>query len=811
MSTTPLTALSTHYNLIRSTSFIALMHASLICTLPQVHAQIPDDEIIVTATKRATNIQNTPLAITALSGDFVKQANLNDVKDLITYAPGVTGNSKDSFIDALAIRGIRTQDFGVGGDPSVGFFKNGFYQGRNGAVVSSLFDMERAEILRGPQNFLFGRNAISGAISTYTKRPESGFTGGYVDAEVGSRGRFQSEGAINLPFSEKITGRISAYYSTENGYVENAFFSDDDDDNDNDDDDDNDNDDDDDNDNDDDDDNDNDNDNDDDLIAHDKWAVRGSLDYHSGPLTLELTAEYEDREQSGSIYRATQFGDNYNTLQNLFGPFTLPAEGRDINSDLALGEFDRAEVFSITLRADYDLGFATLTSQTGYKSHDYNYREDFDGTPLSINNFGLDQAGDYFEQEVRLVSDDESPFSWYIGGSYYNESLDALFTAQGDEEILCAYYYFYYYSTNLFGSCLADVYGATAVPEGLLEQGFVEGDYHGFAAFADVTYAVTEAIEINIGLRYAYDNKDFSNHALPVTSALGPFFTYSVTTNGPLSDSQSWDAFTPRFLIKYRINENHMVFASATRGYKSGGFGTFGFSPTTTGPAISAGDQLQPGDAVPDNFDAERLWSYEIGYKGKFSIFTTDLNAYYYNYKDLQLLVFQDGGGLIFNLGKVNGYGVEGKISARFNDHFDAFVSATYNETEIFDAGDACALDSCDGNNLESPKFSGSAVLNTHWPVLGGEAFASAELFWESEKGGGIENDPISIVDEFADLSLRIGFRKDDWSVTGYVENVTNALYYDQGNNNDSIIPAHFFGPSQPRTFGIRISKDFGR
>ena len=763
---------SIRLSMIGGASVIALFLSS------EALAQIPDDEVIVTATKRATTIQDTPLAITALSGDFVKEVNLSDVKDLITYSPGVTGNSKDSFIDAVAIRGIRTQDFGVGGDPSVGFFKNGLYQGRNGAVVSSLFDMERAEILRGPQNFLFGRNAISGAISTHTKRPVFGGTSGYADVEYGSRNRIGVEGALNLQAADELAVRVAGYFSKEDGYVENAFNS-----------------------------------GGDDLLAHDKWAVRGSVDYKGdGPLSVEVTAEYEDRDQSGSIYRATELGDNYQTLQDLFGPISLPADGRDINQDLGLGEYDRAKVFNIGVKVDYDLDFATLTSQTGFKTHDYNYREDFDGTPLSINNFGLDQKGDYFEQEVRLVSKDEGPLSWYVGASYYKEDLDALFTAQGDEELMCAYYYNYYYGVNYFGSCLADIYYATAVPEGLFEQGVIRAKYSGYAAFADVTYAISDELDFSIGLRYSDDTKDFAQHVLPVTSALGAYFTYSVTTNGFLRDKKSWDALTPRFLLKYTPNSDHMVFASATRGFKSGGFGSFGFSPTANGPAIGFGDELQPGDAVPDDFDPEKLWSYEVGYKGEFmdGKLKADLNVFHYNYKDLQLLVFQDGGGLIFNLGKVKGYGAEGMLTAKFSDHLDGFISAGYTDTSISDAGPACSLATCDGNSLESPKFSGAAVLNAHTDMWNGEVFATAELFWESAKGGGIENSPISRVDSFTDLTLRAGYKADDWSIIGYVENVTDELYFDQGNNNDGIIPAHFFGPSQPRTYGIRLSKSFG-
>ena len=736
------------------------------------------DEIIVTATKREESVREVPLAISAVTGDFARDVNLNDVKDLITYTPGITGNSKDSFIDAVAVRGIRTQDFGVGGDPSIGFFKNGFYQGRNGAVVSSLFDIERAEVLRGPQNFLFGRNAISGAISTHTTRPsfEDGVSG-YIDLDGGSRGRFVGEGAINIPLSENLATRIAGYFATENGYVNNAFFP-----------------------------------NDDRLIAQDKWAARFSADYESGPLSIQLTAEYEDREQSGSVYRATGLGDNYAVLEQLAGGISLPANARDINQDLGLGEFDDGEVASVGVRVDYDLQFATLTSQTGYKYHEYNYREDFDGTPLSINNFGLDQTGRYFEQELRLVSKGDGPLSWYVGGSYYNEDLDAFFTAQGDEELMCAYYYFYYYGVDLTGSCLADVYYATAVPEGLLEQGDINGKYRGFAAFVDLTYEVSDTFDVSFGLRYSKDKKTFDNNALPVTSALGPFFTYSVTTNGALQDTKSWDAFTPRFIVRWRPSDDHTFFASATRGFKAGGFGSFGFSPTATGPAIGAGDVLQPGDAVPDDFDAERLWSYEVGHKGTFAdgAVRTDLNLYYYDYSDLQLLVFQEGGGLVFNLGSVEGYGAEGSITADLNEYFDVFVTAAWNESEVSDAGPACGLATCDGNRLDSPRWSGAAVLNAHAPFQGGEVFAAAEVFFESSKGGGIENSVISRVDAFGDLSFRLGYRADTWSIGGYVENVTNAIYYDQGNNNDGIIPAHIFGPSRPRTYGVRLSKDFG-
>jgi iron complex outermembrane receptor protein len=153
------------------------------------------EEMIVTATKRSQSVMDVPLAITAISGNAMKEANLDDVKDLIAYSLGVTGNSKDSFIDYVSVRGILTNDFGIGGDPSVGMCKNNLYQGRNGAVVTSLYDIDRAEVLRGPQGFLFGRGAISGAMSIYTVKPDFDGVHGYAQVDIGERDHLVTESA----------------------------------------------------------------------------------------------------------------------------------------------------------------------------------------------------------------------------------------------------------------------------------------------------------------------------------------------------------------------------------------------------------------------------------------------------------------------------------------------------------------------------------------------------------------------------------------------------------------------------------------
>ncbi|MCB1854596.1 MAG: TonB-dependent receptor, partial [Halieaceae bacterium] len=359
------------------------------------------EEVIVTATKRSESVMDVPLAISAVSGKLIREANLDDVKDLISYTPGVTGNSQDSFIDFVSVRGILTNDFGIGGDPSIGLYKNGLYQGRNGSAVTSLYDIERAEVLRGPQGFLFGRGAISGAMNIQTTKPSLDGVNGYAEVDVGERDLLAGEGAINVPVTDNLAFRLAAYHSEQNGYVHNAYpglTSND-------------------------------------YIEHNKDAVRLSTLFETDRLSVNLMLEYESRNLSGSIYVPSGKGEGYENLSEIYGDLGYPAKNYDINADMSLGNRDNGEIYSTGLQIDYDLGFATFTSLTGYKDHTFDYAEDFDGLPIVLNSYAQDQEGDYFEQELRLVSNSDGPLNWYAGVSYYKEHVKATFQQEMAEDV----------------------------------------------------------------------------------------------------------------------------------------------------------------------------------------------------------------------------------------------------------------------------------------------------------------------------------------------------------------------------------------
>lgn len=736
------------------------------------------EEVVVTAQKRAQSTQDVPVSITAFDANFTKRVNLDDVKDLVKFAPGFSGDSKDSFIDYINIRGISTNDFGVGGDPSVGFFKNGLYQGRNGVVVTSMFDMSRAEVLRGPQGFLFGRNAISGAVSLHTAKPDFDSTSGYAELGLGERGIFEAEAALNVPVSDDFALRLAAYHSEENGYVDNIAAPDDD-----------------------------------RLVAHEKTAFRATAATRGENWDATFMMEYEDRDQTGSIYRLIRDdsrGLDFSIVQhlkNVIGDEVLPGGNpRDVGADQKLGNFDRGEILSLSAEINVDLGFATLTSLTGYKDHDYEYAEDFDGMPIGFNDYAQFQEGDYFEQELRLVSNGDGPLSWYAGVSYYKENIDALFQQRGDEEVMCLVYY-YYSCSEVFA-----YYGwGEFVPTdgGLMEANQVYGNYEGWGAFVDLTYAVSDKFELGMGLRYSKDTKDFGNNILPVESYLGPFWAFGVTTDGFVTGKQSWDDFTPRFIARFTPNDDWMFYASATRGFKAGGFGSF---------AVEADDDDITDDLVALNatlnqFEPETVWSYEVGVKGDMlnRRLRMDVSAYHYRYKDLQLNYF-DKGTRVTNVGKVKASGIEGTLQAIVSENIDTFFSVSYNDNEISNV-DPVVAEGVDGNILPgTPKFTFAGLVAYHRPVGdNGEMNASIDFRTQTKTYGGLDNIELYAQEGWSDFSARVGYESyDGWSVVAYVENIFDSVYYDGTSEGGDFFPGHGFGISRPRTFGAKFTYRWG-
>tara|TARA_R110002110_G_scaffold114374_1_gene283687 strand:+ start:4613 stop:7072 length:2460 start_codon:yes stop_codon:yes gene_type:complete len=803
-----------HYPRLSRSALAAAVSAALLAGPMASPARAQLEEIIVTATKRAESVMDVPLAVQALSGEFLREVNLDDIKDLVSFTPGVTGNSKDSFLDTIRVRGIVTNDFGNGGDPSLGVYKNGFYQGRNGSAVTSLFDLDRAEILRGPQGFLFGRNSISGAFSVFTTKPVRGDSDAYVDVRVGERGVFTGEAAGNIDIGDSFAVRIAGYHSEEDGYVTNIATGNK-------------------------------------FIKHNKDALRLTGVYDAGG-ALEATVflEYEDRKQSGTIYRATGNAGSFALLEELYGEIEVPSDPRRINIDEPdNGVFENGEIFSIGLEANYDMGWARITSLTNYKDHDYHYTEDFDGTPLTIFNYEQIQSGDYFEQEIRLTSQNEGMFNWYSGVSYYREEIDTLFLGQQDEDLYCNVYWgdscegvFDYYNNAYDGAyayVLYDYFGTydwAASPTGRMDDwNRTKGVFQGWAAYLDLSFRFSEKLDASVGVRYNDDEKRMSQEvltALNPSPVLGNRVQTGFTTpDGPVKDTRDWTKPTWRATLNYRPTDDMLFYGSVTTGHKQGGFNSFKVIPDGVWGTIEA----RPGTHVPGSFDEESVISYEIGYKGTHldGRSQVQLNAFIYEYEDLQATCGVPGqpGVIICNVGTVDAHGIEATWNFALNENWRLGAGGSWFDSEATGIQAFCSegerifgdVNACEGEPMPgTPEYTFYAMLDAQFPVGNGAWFGNLAFSWEDEaRASYLPLTPEStnfpegnrLRSDWSELQGLVGYRSQDgWSLALYVENILDDEYYDSsgsgGNPNNPFVQTDI-SPSRPRTAGMRFSYSF--
>ncbi len=733
-------------------------------------------EVYVTAQKRQQSLQDVPLSVSAFTGEFLKETRMGDIRGLVDFTPGFSGKTEDGFTDALAMRGIATNDFGIGGDPSVAMFIDGVWAGRTGGVITSFYDIERAEVVKGPQGTLFGRNSIAGAVSIITNKPTSEF-GGSAELTWADYDHLEGTATLNLPLGDRWALRGSFYTLSNSGFLENTEGGDE-------------------------------------LGFHNVQSGRLALRYAGDTVDAVLTGGYEDRKQDPSVYWVPAAG--------------LPEDL--VSIDLADDGFDQSDVRELRLNVEWSLpNDYKFTSITGYKDFNFDYLEDYDGGPAHVNDYRQQNGVEYVSQEFRIVSPSDRKVTWFAGASAYREKIDGFFEFIYDEDDLC----------RAVGITDApDFEGPVAGcddpnwetyweddidPADLLtdkaEQSFVDVESNGWAAYGDVTINLTDAFELTVGARYTYDEKEIESEVLDSGGALGNNFNYEFYTDGIVSDRQDWSEFTPRLALGYDMSEDVTLYATASRGYKSGGFATFGFDLHGEEPV----DGVAPPGTTPVAFEPEKVDSFEVGAKTRLLDNRLQLNAslFFYRYTDLQMVYFDTGSSLVANVGKAEGQGAE--VDLRFvpTPHWDVYLGLSLLDTEITDAADIIALGACgdcDGNSLPfAPELSASAIVTYERPTASGEVFFTTEYVYRSKMYGGPDNIPDATVGSWDEVAFRVGYRSNsDWWGTLWLENAFDEEYFERGWENADVNNQFGYGlfnelvwPARPRTIGVTIGRNW--
>lgn len=686
------------------------------------------DEIIVTAQKRAEGLSDVPISISAVSGKQIENYGQTNLEQISSAVPNLK-ITQTAIANRIAIRGIASGD-NKGFEQSVAMFVDGVYYGRDQLSRLPLIDMERVEVLRGPQPTLFGKNAIAGAVNITTRSPTDEFEGSLSGLYEFNHKEFQLNGVLSGPLADGVEARVVGYYRSMDGYFYNTKL-------------------------------------DRNEPNVDEKYVRGKVEFdRGGPLAVELKLEYADFEAKGQPRDVFGAVGNYNTVFQ--GPFFVDTTPDYVRADN--GYQSRNKVFGATLNADLELGDHTLTSISSLL--DYKTREivDVDFSGISFLD-GTNLREDYrqFSQELRFASPGGETFD-YIGGVYYqNAKLDVQ-------------------DFTLFNPTFL----ALGPPFNALGDTRNDRDYSQtsdlISVFAQGQLSLSDRFRITAGARFNHEKKKGSRtlaivqgplSTAPAAVVAAVFRALNIEAHS-VSGKLSEDSFNPMVNAQYDVTDDLMFYASYARGTKAGGFDIRSNSlPGSTTVAKPGAFEFQ--DESADNFEAG------LKYKGR--DFAFNISAYRTKYKDLQVNIFD--GTLNFNVrnaAAAKTQGIEADFRAALTEGLTLSGAIAYLDFEFtnFTDGQCFYLQTPGANgfcdytgkrNALTPKWSGNLNVDYSTPVTSGMKVAfNVNVDFSSAYIAAANLDPRTRQDSYAKLGARLALAEIDgqWEIALIGRNLTN-------------------------------------
>ncbi|MFC7049437.1 TonB-dependent receptor [Emcibacter nanhaiensis] len=700
------------------------------------------EEVVVTSQRRSQSLQDVPIAMSVFDSNAINRTGINDVSNLAALTPGFSGFSVSSSQPLLTVRGVGSNDFTVGNDPALGVYVDDVYIGRSAGAITSLLDVNRVEVLKGPQGSLFGRNTTAGALSIVRNTPNneraldlSASYGEFDTAELRAMG--------NIPINEDIYFRTAGRYYERDGYLTNLVSGNK-------------------------------------LGKKESIALRSALRFEGDDKNFQIDFDWERNRDDSAIYRSLVFPASGGTLPNK----------DEVITDLADDNRANRDIYGISAHAEIDLGDYSLKSVSAFRHYKMDYLEDTDATPLALLHFGTVEKNDSYSEEIRLSSPQDNRLIWFIGVSAFYEKISATSSVKYSEEDFCLL---------LAGVPCQAVIGVPGFAgSDITELNFAEAEYLNLAIFGDATYSITDRLNFTAGVRYSYDDKsaDINNpapaNAVIAPAALGTTTLFLQETSGTLNLDDSYGQVQPRFALDYQLSEDIQMYASATRGYKSGGFNI-----------------LVPQAGA---FDPETIWSYELGIKGTLwsGRINYDLAAFHYKYDDLQVQIVQ-AVTTTQNAASSSGDGIEFSVRARPTQNLNlnaglAVLDATY-DTFVFSS-----TEDYSGNRLpRAPKVTANASVDYHIPLNDADELSfHVDWSYSSKQYLLASNRAESLQKGFSLFNAEVGFSFGDarYRVTLYGRNLTNTKYINQSQIVDDLgIAIQQY--AMPRNLGVRLQATY--
>lgn len=739
-------------------------------------------EIVVVARKREERLQDTPIAITALGGEDLTARGASALADVAGFVPNVSmytaaGGSGGGANLSVFIRGVGQSEFLFTVDPGVGVYVDGVYYPRSVGSTFDLLDVERVEVLRGPQGTLFGKNTIGGAVNVTSAKP-NGETRGFIEVTTGRFNRIDLRGSFETALvPDQVAIKLSASSQNRDGYGRRVdYFTGD-------------------------------------TVSRpgdiDQTAARLDLRFTpSNDITVDIAADYSRWRQEAVPEKLLSFDQDVSvvaTLWNIFvaspipmstdlispNPFTTYGTGPNRN-DL--------DMWGVSGTFNWDMSDTiALKSVTAYRHMKAHFGRDGDGGPMDYIATDNRQRQHQFSQELQLVgtSADER-LKWVVGGFYFNEY------GRDTNNVILASGFF-----NAFEALPGPIDGsppeAPTAPGGAGNPVNVALDLDfdifnkirikSYAAFGQATYTLADDLNLTVGARYTHESKDYTLRHIRVASGV-PIIP--LTTVG-----KSWDSFTPMASIDYRFSPQFMAYASVSRGFKSGGFNG---RPTV--------DNTPP---VP--FNPEEVTAYEVGFKSDLlgRMLRFNAAAYWNDYTDIQLsrVKANEAGVLVLDLGNAGDAEVKGfelELQAQPVPALQLSAGLGYTDFKYTSLAAGVSDITLDTHQPFVPKWTGNASIVYTVPVGTSSSIAfRGDLTYKSRTYLDPTNVASLVQDGFALINTRITYSNDDLGleIAAFVTNLTDKTYLGGGISAETSFghTEGYYG--RPREWGLSAKKRF--
>jgi len=781
--------------------------------ISQAQAQVLE-EVMVTAQKREQSANDIGISVTAFSGEQMDALGIENAGDVMNFTPGATVTSAGQGIPIYTIRGIGFDDYNSNSSSTVGI--NIDEVAIPYPIMTRLpqYDLERIEVLKGPQGTLYGQNTTGGTVNFITQKPEFANTAS-IRADYNSDEKVGLRGHANGVLGETFAGRASFFFENGGAWQENAAVGREGEEN----------------------------------GDQDKYALRlQGLWEPTDNLSVLVKADYHKDESDNIVPQFDRFyfinpdadlGDpgitdfvvEQATLAGLPdsgdpNAASWNAGGHDFGGQHRNGDFTRDnDGLLLNLRVDWDLEYMALTSLTSYNNYTRTEANAWDGVAIRNWDSFNDTDIEVWSQELRLTSNLDGPFSWIAGLYFAHDEVDEISTGSGLISTPQVYMTPDTLGEDINGDGVVDIYDVQAI--GLNFDLFstqYQQDSDTAAIFAHTEYEITDALTFKLGARYTEDEREIIDSCTyDVDGSLANFFSVAVfegtveyqqgdcvTLNPdtfesvPYNETIKSENLTGQLGLDWRVTDDVLAYGLVSTGYKSGGFGA---------PAAASWPSLA-------SYDEEEVLAYELGVKSTLADGAVQLNAaiYHYDYDDKQVSSFIIDpvfGSLtkIINAPESTVQGAELEVNWYATDSTmvrltSSYLDAEYDDFTTYLFGQSLA------ENPDPVDISGTQIQNTpewqhnlmvHHEIDINEnyyAFVGGDWSYSDEFNSLVGNNPVFTVDSYSVLNLRGGFASSDnsWQTTLWVNNVTDEDYYTAVSpSNDANVKIM----GRERTFGV--------